>query len=228
MWLTLYSIGWWNDWWIMNLTGCGRNWLCPDRDAIPEFAWRDRGKPRNTTVRIADVQAEIRTDPRLRPSWRVQNKINKCRQNCLGRMTAGTIPKQTVQCKPKGHRDQARPWKRWNEYVRSEQAWLHIPCSEEVEEECVCKESTAALLSSEQRSSVVIMSWPVHPEVKWLAQRRKSLNKEAWPHGWWRGGHRVNRFRVAAAGCHHDDSCLVSSYATSSARSYRLQVGLTL
>jgi hypothetical protein len=46
------------------------------------------------------------------------------------------------------------------------------------------------------RVDIIIMSRPVHPEVKWLAQWRKSVNKEAWPHGWCRGGH-VNTFRVA-------------------------------
>lgn len=38
------------------------------------------------------------------------------------------------------------------------------------------------------RVAIIIMSRPVLPEVKWLAQRRKSVNKEACPHGWCRGG----------------------------------------
>jgi hypothetical protein len=41
----------------------GRKLLWPSRGTPRAFAWRDRGKPRKTPMRIAIVPAEIRIEP---------------------------------------------------------------------------------------------------------------------------------------------------------------------
>jgi hypothetical protein len=48
-------------------------------------------------------------------------------------MTDVRIMKQILQYKPKGNWDRGRAWKIWNKCVKSEQAWMVIPWSEEEE-----------------------------------------------------------------------------------------------
>jgi hypothetical protein len=57
--LRVYSVGWW-DWWIMNWKGFGRKRWWPK--GIIQLAPRDWEKSRKTSVRIAGVPAEIRTE----------------------------------------------------------------------------------------------------------------------------------------------------------------------
>lgn len=55
----------------------------------------------------------------------VQNKIDEHRQNCtnnLARITNGRIPKLILQYKPTQRPRKALQKKKWNEYVKSEQA----------------------------------------------------------------------------------------------------------
>jgi hypothetical protein len=58
----LYSIEWKNERRMTTWKGFGRkqSWLI--RVITPEFLWRDWGNPRNTSVRVADIQSEIRTE----------------------------------------------------------------------------------------------------------------------------------------------------------------------
>jgi hypothetical protein len=51
----------------------------------------------------------------------------KHNENQPHRLTYERILKQILHYKPKGCRNWGRPWKRWNEYVKSEQTWLPIP-----------------------------------------------------------------------------------------------------
>jgi hypothetical protein len=57
-----YSIELLDDRLTMNWKGFGRKRLWPDRDNIPRFTRKDRGKPRRTSVRLAGVRVEIRTE----------------------------------------------------------------------------------------------------------------------------------------------------------------------
>jgi hypothetical protein len=45
---------------MMNWKGFGRKRRWTNRDAVLEFAWHDGGKPRETSVIVAGVLAEIR------------------------------------------------------------------------------------------------------------------------------------------------------------------------
>jgi hypothetical protein len=45
----------------MNKKGFERKWFKPNRGIVPEFSWRDRGKPRNISSRKSVVGDEIRT-----------------------------------------------------------------------------------------------------------------------------------------------------------------------
>jgi hypothetical protein len=56
---------------MMNWEGDGRRRPWTSRGTIPEFAWRDRLKSRESSVRIASVPAEIRT-------WCLPDTSPKC------------------------------------------------------------------------------------------------------------------------------------------------------
>jgi hypothetical protein len=53
---------------MMNWKGFGRKQLWPNQGIILQFAWRNWGKPRKPSVRIADVPAKIRTEQILNAS----------------------------------------------------------------------------------------------------------------------------------------------------------------
>jgi hypothetical protein len=57
-----YRVGWHDDRRMMIWNGFGRKWCWPTRSTISEFVWRDSGKLRNTSNRIAGDPAEIRTE----------------------------------------------------------------------------------------------------------------------------------------------------------------------
>jgi hypothetical protein len=57
----LYSIKWYDDWWIKNWKGFGRKQSWPKLGVNLEFAWRDWRKPRKSSVRTATVLAKIWT-----------------------------------------------------------------------------------------------------------------------------------------------------------------------
>jgi hypothetical protein len=46
----------------MNLIGFRSKWSWRDGDTVPEFAWRNRGKLSETSVRITGAPDEIRTE----------------------------------------------------------------------------------------------------------------------------------------------------------------------
>jgi hypothetical protein len=58
----LYSIEWWDDWWMKDWKGLRKNrpWL--NRGTIPKFSWRGWREERKTSVGIVGVPAEIQTE----------------------------------------------------------------------------------------------------------------------------------------------------------------------
>jgi hypothetical protein len=57
----LLSVRWQDDSWMLKWEGLGRKVSWPDRDTVPQFAWRDLQIPRKTPVRTADVPSDIQT-----------------------------------------------------------------------------------------------------------------------------------------------------------------------
>jgi hypothetical protein len=62
-------------------------------------------------IKNEDIRKELDIDS---TQYKIANYRKKWIEH-LDRMPDERIPKQILKYKPKGHRDQGRPWKRWNE-----------------------------------------------------------------------------------------------------------------
>jgi hypothetical protein len=66
-------------------------------------------------IKNEDIRKELDTDS---TQYKIENYRKKWIEH-LDRMPDERIPKQILKYKPKGRRDQRRPWKRWNEWRRN-------------------------------------------------------------------------------------------------------------
>jgi hypothetical protein len=71
-WLRLHSVQWAGDMWIMNWKGCRSRWSWPNWKYYSSIAYGDWRKPRETSVRITGLRADIWTLdlPKTKQEWK--------------------------------------------------------------------------------------------------------------------------------------------------------------